>query len=355
MRSLIDKLNTRQVEEALKVLPKGSGLAALDFTYDETVQRIKSQKKGFCDLALTILSWISLAKRSLTVTELLHALSIESGDTAIDEENFVDEDILTFVCAGFVVIDGGDGSIRLAHYTMQEYFDRRKYDLFNDADTDIAMTCITYLMFDVFSTYTQNDLEDLGRSRHKAAARLEVHPLLDYASSHWANHLVYSDRRAVRDFCVKFLGCHVNLAASMATSVSLGTEDFFDLHDWIVPENGNRVYPYDVHGLWVAAKHGLHVIVDEFLDTDGGLTPTDYRRASDALCVAVCYNGMDTAELLIEKTKGTIVVAEWSHALHCAVRSGNELCVSMLLRAGTDVNSNVDCLDCTPTWKERRQ
>lgn len=348
MRSLVDKLNTRQVEEALKALPRGSGLAALDFTYDETIERTKSQEKGFCDLAFTILSWISLAKRPLTVTELLHALSIEPGDTAIDEENFVDEDMLTFVCAGFVVIDGGNGSIRLAHYTMQEYFDCREYDLFNDAETDIAMTCITYLMFDVFSTYTQNDLEDLGRSRNKAAARLEVHPLLDYASNYWANHLVHSDRRAARDLCVKFLGCHVNLAASMATSVSLGTEDFFDLHDWIVPENGNRVYPDDVHGLWVAAKFGLHGIVREFLDTDGGFTPTDYRRASDALCVAVCYNIMGIAELLIEKTEGTIVVAERSHALHCAVRSGNELCVSILLKAGPDVNSNVDCLDCTP-------
>ncbi len=348
MRSLVDKLNTRQVENALNALPRGSGLAALDFTYDETVERIKSQEKGFCDLALTILSWISLAKRPLTVTELLHALSIEPGDTAIDKENFVDEDMLTFVCAGFVVNDGGNGSIRLAHYTMQEYFDHRKYQLFKDRNTNIAMTCITYLMFDVFSTHTLNDLEDLGRSRDKTAARLEVHPLLDYASTYWASHLAHSDRHAARDLCVKYLGCHVNLAASMATSVSLGEEDFFDRHGWDVPGNGNRVYPDDVHGLWVAAKFGLAFVVHELLDTDGSLGRTEYRRASDALCVAICYGHMDIAKLLIEKTKGTIVVAEGSHALHCAVDCGKELCVSMLLRAGADVNSDVDRSGRTP-------
>lgn len=166
MKSVFDKIKTRKIEEVLKALPKGFGPVASDSTYDEIVERINSQKPGFRTLAFSILSWISLVNRPLTVTELLYALSVELGDTAIDKENVVEEETLTSVCAGFVIIDRGNGSVRLAHYTMQDYFDRRGYDLFKDADTDIALTCITYLFFVEFSNYTDEDLARLPFELH---------------------------------------------------------------------------------------------------------------------------------------------------------------------------------------------
>lgn len=344
VRSLVDKINTRKIEEALKALPKGSGSAASGFAYDETVERINAQEPGFRDLAFAIISWISLANRPLTVTELLYAISIEPGDTAIDEENFVDEETLTSVCAGFVVIDRGNGSVRLAHYTMQEYFDRRGSDLFKDADTDIAMTCITYLLFDEFSTYTGKDLTrlrlELQLYPEKTDAHSKAHPLFDYAANYWGYHLVRSDGRAVKALCLKFLACSSNLAASMAVTSSDGEDLLF--------AKSSRVYPDDVHGLWVAAKFGLDDIISALLDTDGNLISTGYRRASDALCVAICYNHQKTVDLLIDKTKGTVLVAEGSDALSYAVRSGKELYVSMLLRAGAEVNSKVNSYECTP-------
>lgn len=346
MRSLVDKINTRKIEEALKALPKGSDSAASNFTYDETVQRINSQEPGFRDLAFTIISWISLANRPLTVTELLYALSIEPGDTAIDEENFVDEETLTSVCAGFVVIDRGNGSVRLAHYTMQEYFDRRRHDLFKDADTHIAITCITYLLFDEFSNYTETDIMEIRFDPEKADAHLEAHPLLDYATNSWGYHLAHSDGRATRALCLKFLGCYINLAASVAAA-SLGLEYFYH-DDGFFSWKHRRNHPDDVHGLWVAAKYGLIDRVPTLLEIEGILTRTGFRRASDALCVAICCDNRETVELLIEKIKGTIVGAEGNHALHCAVRSGNELCVSMLLRAGANVNSDADRYEYTP-------
>lgn len=338
----MDKVNKRKVEEALRALPKGSGPAASDFAYDETVHRIKSQEPGFRDLAFTALSWISLAYRPLTITELLYALSIEPGDTAIDEENLIDEHTLTFICAGFVVIDKSNHSIRLAHYTMQEYFDRRRHDLFEDADTDIAITCITYLLFDEFSTYTEKDLEKIENDFERSIHHLEEHPLLDYAANYWGCHVVHSDGNATRALCLELLGHHVKLAASVTTI-------FPNTMSHQYPGDNGRYIPWHVHGLSVAARFGLDDLLDELLDAEDLSTPTAQRRASDAICEAASCGNRETVELLIEKTNGSIVVAEGSRALHCAVRCGQVRCMTTLLEAGADVNADdVDSCGLTP-------
>ncbi len=153
MKSLKDKISIRKVKEALAQLPKGSGSAASNIAYDETMNRIRGQEKGFRDLAIATLSWISLAKRPLTLRELQCALSVEPGDIAMDEANFVDEETLSSACAGLIVVDHESRIVRLAHYTTQEYFESQKDALFLDRQNLLAETCLTYLSFDVFSNW----------------------------------------------------------------------------------------------------------------------------------------------------------------------------------------------------------
>jgi hypothetical protein len=57
---------------------------------------------------------------------------------------------MVFVCAGLVTVDEVSDIIRLVHYTIQEYFERTQMIWFPDAETDIATTCVTYLLFDAF-------------------------------------------------------------------------------------------------------------------------------------------------------------------------------------------------------------
>ncbi len=130
IQSLKDKVSMRRVKEALAQLPRGSGSAASKIAYDETMKRIRGQEKGFCDLAIATLSWISLAKTPLILRELQCALSVEPGDTAMDEANFVDQETLSSVCVGLVVVDYESRIVRLAHYTTQEYFESQKEVLF---------------------------------------------------------------------------------------------------------------------------------------------------------------------------------------------------------------------------------
>jgi hypothetical protein len=108
MDSLVEKLNIREVRKALEELPKG-----VDDTYDEVMARIQRQDMPHAQLAEQVLAWITHAFRPLSVEELQHALATELETTRLDPEAIIDEEILTSVCAGLVVIDDKRRIIRL--------------------------------------------------------------------------------------------------------------------------------------------------------------------------------------------------------------------------------------------------
>ncbi|KIN08971.1 hypothetical protein OIDMADRAFT_70903, partial [Oidiodendron maius Zn] len=118
--------------------------------YDEAMQRIESQNDDDKQLAKQVLYWISYALRPLTVEELQYALAVEPGESKLDEDNIPDEELLTSLCAGLVIVDKESSIIRLVHYTTQEYFNSIRASRFPRAQISIASTCLTYLSFEVF-------------------------------------------------------------------------------------------------------------------------------------------------------------------------------------------------------------
>ena len=100
MDSLVGKLNARQVRAALENLPEG-----MDRTYDEAMERVERQDDDCKQLAKRVLSWITYAVRPLSVKELQHALAVMPDTTELDPDDITDDEILTSICAGLVVID----------------------------------------------------------------------------------------------------------------------------------------------------------------------------------------------------------------------------------------------------------
>lgn len=171
------------------------------------MRRIQGQTEGFHNLAEHILSWIIWAVRPLTVPELQHALSIEPGDDELDEDNFLDANDLTSVCAGLVIIEQERQLIRLVHYTTQEYFERRRDELFGDIQNKIAATCITYLCLDVFEDPC-SDIELLQN-------RVTEYPLLAYAAPYWGHHVRATSELIQRDYIMNLLTQHRRLASAI--------------------------------------------------------------------------------------------------------------------------------------------
>ncbi|KAL2037429.1 hypothetical protein N7G274_009914 [Stereocaulon virgatum] len=149
MDSLMTMTTTRRLKSALNTLPE-----ALDETYDQVLERIKSQHPDHATLALKTLGWIHHASRPLKTIELQHALAVEEDDSNFDADGILDLGLILTVCAGLVTVREGN-AVGFVHYTTEEYLERHRGEHFPDAPIAIAKACLTYLSFDEFSSPLQ--------------------------------------------------------------------------------------------------------------------------------------------------------------------------------------------------------
>lgn len=126
MDSLATTTTLRKLKDALLSLPEG-----LNKSYDETFRRVHAQNLDQATLARKALYWVFSASRPLTVSELQHALAVETGDRTLDEDNIPDEGLLLSVCNGLLIHEGG--FLSLVHYTLQEYLEQEAETLFPEA------------------------------------------------------------------------------------------------------------------------------------------------------------------------------------------------------------------------------
>ena len=145
LEALKGKLNAHEVRlaiEGLRALPEGND--ALTTAYDRTWSRIDAQQEEHRKLAHLVLSWVIHAYRPLTIEALRHALTMARYST-VNPNTLLDPEYLTAFCAGLVTIDHADGTVRLAHFTIQTYFERVRRSRYPEADKLITETCLKYM------------------------------------------------------------------------------------------------------------------------------------------------------------------------------------------------------------------
>ena len=155
-----------------KVATKGVNL---ENVYDQTLRRIKEQKGGRSRLGMEVLMWVSHAERPLRIEELRHALAVEMGATDLDPENIRPQDTVLGSCLGLAVVDKETSTVRLIHYTLQEYLSRP--GVLPDAHRTLGQTCLSYLNCDQVKRLPADNL-----------LNLEDMPFLKYSSLHWGAH-----------------------------------------------------------------------------------------------------------------------------------------------------------------------
>jgi hypothetical protein len=131
----------------LQILP-----AKLEEAYSVSLKRIADQGESDRSLATRILQWVSYAKRPLRVEECLHALAVEREDgnalpTDLDTQNLLEPQSLLDVCAGLIRIEDTENTLRFVHSTAREFFERKRQDLYSNAEVDMSATCLMYLHF----------------------------------------------------------------------------------------------------------------------------------------------------------------------------------------------------------------
>ena len=135
---------------------------------------------------MAVLMWISHSGRLLQLDELLHGLAVEIGSTDLNAENIPSVETLLSCCLGLVVVDREASTVRLIHFTLQEYLNTFP-DIFGPAHSIMAETCLTHLNFRTI-TNISSAASDLSQST----------PFLKYSSLYWGLHA----RREISSFVI---------------------------------------------------------------------------------------------------------------------------------------------------------
>jgi len=155
--------------------------------YDATLSRIKGQGGDKARLGMAALMWISHSERPLKPDELCHALGVRIGSADLDVDNVPSIGTLLACCQGLVSVDKEASTVRLIHFTVQEYI-RAHPELFGSAHLTIAETCLSYL------NSQQVKALPAGPPDFKNI------PFLEYSSLYWGVHA----KRELSD-CAKLL------------------------------------------------------------------------------------------------------------------------------------------------------
>ncbi|KAI4117724.1 MAG: hypothetical protein LQ345_002100 [Seirophora villosa] len=140
MDSLSSKTNIKAIKKAIVNLPN-----TLNSLYDEAFKRIDGQNEDDRELAHRALRWVAYAYEPLRVRMLEEALAIDPQADDFDREASPPIALVLNACAGLLIMEKETATVRLVHYTAQDYFDKLTTSRIQDAHTVLAGDCIAYL------------------------------------------------------------------------------------------------------------------------------------------------------------------------------------------------------------------
>jgi len=174
IETILEETTIYRRREKLGAIESGLDLGG---AYKATLGRIRAQGGEKTRLGMAVLMWISHSRRSLQADEICHALAVRIGSKDINSDNIPAIPTLLSCCQGLVTMDKGTSTVRLIHYTLQEYLCTHP-DLFNRAHSTVAETCLTYLNFQSIKDLSADSSPDPRDT-----------PFLKYASLYWGTHL----------------------------------------------------------------------------------------------------------------------------------------------------------------------
>ena len=173
MDAVLAHATIHQRRQTLYKMTNGFGL---DDAYSTTLDRIREQKGNRVKLGIEALMWISCSERQLKAGELCHALGVELRTTDLNSDNIPSIRTLLSCTLGLVAIDDQASTVRLVHFTLQEYLVAHP-NLFITPHSMIAEICLTYLSF--------QSVCELSTALGVIPSTM---PFLYYASCYWGFH-----------------------------------------------------------------------------------------------------------------------------------------------------------------------
>jgi hypothetical protein len=165
----------------------------LSSTYLDILQKLETGRSSLTSLRKKILTITAASFRTLTLPELEEALAVRNGICKIDDGDRVLGGWDTVHEACGQLLQYTNGKIDLLHLSAREFIlsptERIKFESLprdsDEAHQYMAATCLTYLSFvELRPSFTGDPASDKERQLK--------YPLLEYASLHWADHVIKS-------------------------------------------------------------------------------------------------------------------------------------------------------------------
>lgn len=102
-----------------------------------------------------------------------------------DEDYLGDIDDIVSACGGLIIVDQGKDTytVRLVHYSTQEYLRPAEEIYFPDARRELALSCLTYLLYDRFEEVWYCRSSDPNPDQRKSLPQHALrYPFLLYAA-----------------------------------------------------------------------------------------------------------------------------------------------------------------------------
>ena len=330
IQAILNEPTPGEMEDALAALPM-----TLHEAFSNTVSRIQGQLGGRKRLAMDTLSWISHATRPLLISELSEALAIRSGQSHLNSKYRPSQKLMIECCMGLVVVDEQSKTIRLVHYTVQEFFRERQREIFPNGEELLAEKCLTYLLYDVFATGCCPDEENI-------LDRLDLHGFYSYCASEWGYHVRESQSLKINEMTLQFLRSQPHKAASTQVyQYNLGVKEVY----W-EPIEVNSVTELDM-----TCYFGLENVAKDLLDS--GTVDVNHAThiGTTAIVRAASTGHPGLVRMLLDRGADPTLANWYGNALLCAAEAGHCSTIQELLNFGMDINTrnqfNRTALHCT--------
>jgi len=281
MDAILGETTPYDRRQKLRAMTEGLDLKDV---YGATLARIKEQGGQRTRLGMAALMWISHSERLLQLDELSHALAIEIGSRDLNHEKIPSVETLLSYCLGLIVIDREASTIRLIHYTLQEYLCTYP-DLFGPTHSIMAETCLTYLNFPVINDITS-----------KPSTLAQPTPFLKYSSLYWGVHAKRGASKEVVSLALELferIESHISTKLLLRNMVSMTGRYSGD-----IPINGPLI---GFTGLHCASVFGIVEIATPLVShPNHDFNKRDFLGMTPLIWTAI-YGQEGVAELLLEQ------------------------------------------------------
>ena len=315
--AILGEITLHQRRKKLDEMAKGEGLGD---AYAETLSRIKAQQRSRSKLGMGVLMWISHAERPLHVDELCHSLGVEEGSIDLNIRNIPAIETLLACCLGLVTVEKSSSTVRLVHYSLQEYLSHNS-NLFLKPHSIIAEVCLTYLNF--------RHIRDLSPALRSVSPTA---PFIEYASCHWGTHARRGNTESVKTLALKLLDGYDKHISSKVLLLR-GMPFWYQPFDW-------EGTPRGFTGLHGASYLGCVEITAAILETNKRDVQAIDFNGNTAIAWAARRGHEGVVKLLLEQNEINPDTADNEYGrtpLLWAAKNGHEGVVRGLLER-SDVN-----------------